>query len=75
MHFCNPANAMKLVEVVASPASDADTIERIEALANGWGKVAVRVADVPEFIVNRVAYPFYAESFRAMQEGVAPSPY
>lgn len=72
MHFFNPATVMKLVEVIAAPDTDETVLAVIEAVARSWGKLPVRVADVPGFIVNRVARPFYAEGFRALQEGVDP---
>ncbi|WP_225008861.1 3-hydroxyacyl-CoA dehydrogenase [Novosphingobium percolationis] len=68
MHFFNPATAMKLVEVVSGPATAPAVAEAIADLARAWGKVAVPVADVPGFIVNRVARPFYAEAFRCLQQ-------
>lgn len=71
MHFFNPATAMKLVEVISGPATPPELATRIAAIAKAWGKVAVPVSDVPGFIVNRVARPFYGEAFRARQEGVA----
>ncbi len=71
MHFFNPATAMKLVEVISGPATPPELGARIAGIAKAWGKVAVPVADVPGFIVNRVARPFYGEAFRARQEGVA----
>ncbi len=71
MHFFNPATAMKLVEVIAGAATDPAVAETVRATAQAWGKVAIPVADVPGFIVNRVARPFYAEAFTAINEGVA----
>lgn len=71
MHFFNPAPVMKLVEVVAGAATDADVVARVSETARAWGKVAIPVADVPGFIVNRVARPFYAEAFTALNEGAA----
>lgn len=73
MHFFNPATVMKLVEVVSGPATDPAIATRIAELARDWGKVAVPVADVPGFIVNRVARPFYAEAFRCLQQQAAPA--
>jgi len=74
MHFFNPATVMKLVEVVSGPATDGVIADRIASLARAWGKVAVPVADVPGFIVNRVARPFYAEAFRCLQQqGAEPA--
>jgi 3-hydroxybutyryl-CoA dehydrogenase len=36
-----------------------------------WGKVPVITKDTPGFIVNRVARPFYGESIRMLEEGIA----
>ncbi len=71
MHFFNPATAMKLVEVISGAATDPVVAARIKATAESWGKVAIPVADVPGFIVNRVARPFYGEAFTALNEGAA----
>ncbi|MFT3965831.1 MAG: 3-hydroxyacyl-CoA dehydrogenase NAD-binding domain-containing protein [Sphingobium sp.] len=71
MHFFNPATVMKLVEVVAGAGSDPAIVEQVRVTAREWGKVAIVVADVPGFIVNRVARPFYAEAFMALSEGAA----
>jgi 3-hydroxybutyryl-CoA dehydrogenase len=71
MHFFNPATVMKLVEVIAGAATDPRVVTRTVASAEGWGKVAIPVADVPGFIVNRVARPFYAEAFAALGEGAS----
>ncbi|MFW2830418.1 3-hydroxyacyl-CoA dehydrogenase NAD-binding domain-containing protein [Sphingomonas sp. ID0503] len=71
MHFFNPATVMKLVEVIPGPATPPSVVERVLAAAKSWGKVGIRVADVPGFIVNRVARPFYAEAFVAWNEGAA----
>ena len=41
------------------------------AFIAGWGKTTVVAADTPGFIVNRVARPFYGESLRIAEEGIA----
>ncbi|WP_066601419.1 3-hydroxyacyl-CoA dehydrogenase NAD-binding domain-containing protein [Sphingobium cupriresistens] len=74
MHFFNPATVMKLVEVISGAATDPAVAARIVATAESWGKVAIPVADVPGFIVNRVARPFYGEAFTALNEGAADAP-
>lgn len=71
MHFFNPAPVMKLVEVIGGAATCDQVIEKVSGAAVAWGKVPVRVADVPGFIVNRVARPFYAEAFAALNERAA----
>lgn len=71
LHFFNPAPLMKLVEVVSGLLTDAALAAGAMALMERWGKVAVMTRDVPGFIVNRVARPFYGEGWRALEEGVA----
>lgn len=71
MHFFNPPTLMKLAEVIAGPATDTAVAESVIATAKAWGKVSIPVADVPGFIVNRVARPFYAEAFTALAEQAA----
>lgn len=70
LHFFNPAPVMKLVEVVAGNASDPALVPMLVDLMRRWGKVPVAAADVPGFIVNRVARPYYAEGFLAFGEGL-----
>lgn len=70
MHFFNPAPIMKLVEVVSGLATDSKVADCIYETAQQWGKKPVHAASTPGFIVNRVARPFYAESFRLCQEQV-----
>ncbi|MBS3805608.1 MAG: 3-hydroxyacyl-CoA dehydrogenase PaaC [Oleiphilaceae bacterium] len=71
MHFFNPAPLMALVEVVKGLATDKAVADRVYATASVWGKKPVVAASTPGFIVNRVARPFYAESFRLLQEQTA----
>jgi 3-hydroxybutyryl-CoA dehydrogenase len=71
MHFFNPAPIMKLVEVVSGLATDSEVATCVYETALNWGKKPVYAASTPGFIVNRVARPFYAESFRLRQEQVA----
>ncbi len=71
MHFFNPAPLMKLVEVIAGDGTDPQVVDRTAAIAEGWGKVVARAADVPGFIVNHVARPYYLEAFRIMEDGFA----
>ncbi|MGD9482725.1 3-hydroxyacyl-CoA dehydrogenase [Streptomyces sp. TRM70308] len=71
LHFFNPAPLLPLVEVVRGHATAEATVDRAHELAISWGKTPVRCADTPGFIVNRVARPFYAESFRLYEERAA----
>jgi 3-hydroxybutyryl-CoA dehydrogenase len=71
VHFFNPATLMPLVEIVPGVATAPAVTEQTRALVDGWGKTTVLAADTPGFIVNRVARPFYGESLRILEEGIA----
>jgi len=70
LHFFNPVPAMKLVEIVAGEATAPEVIDEASRLMRLWGKEPVRVRDVPGFIVNRVARPYYAEGFLALGDKI-----
>ena len=72
MHFFNPAPIMKLVEVIKGEYTDSAVVDRVAEIAVYWGKKIARAADVPGFIVNHVARPYYLEAFRILEEGYAP---
>ncbi len=71
LHFFNPAPVMALVEVVAGPLTDRGVADAAAALVERWGKTAVRSADAPGFIVNRVNRPFTIEALRILEAGEA----
>jgi 3-hydroxybutyryl-CoA dehydrogenase len=71
LHFFNPAPLMALVEVVAGPATAPVVVDSAVALVERWGKTAVRSADTPGFIVNRVNRPFTIEALRMLETGEA----
>ena len=74
LHFFNPAPIMKLVEVVPGLDTEPDITSSCLSLMEEWGKVAVKARDLPGFIVNRVARPFYGEGWRAHEEGACDAP-
>ena len=71
LHFFNPATLMPLVEVIPAIQTNDDLVGDCVNLMTQWGKVPVVVKDTPGFIVNRVARPFYGESLRILEEGIA----
>lgn len=71
MHFFNPAQVMKLVEVVNTDFTNEETTRTIVELAKKMGKTPVACKDSPGFIVNRVARPYYIESLRLAEEGLS----
>jgi 3-hydroxybutyryl-CoA dehydrogenase len=71
MHFFNPAPVMQLVEIVCGKNTSKEAVQRATLLAEAWNKTVVQVSDTPGFIVNRVAKPFYLESWRIVEDGIA----
>jgi len=71
LHFFNPAPVMKLVEIVKAATTSDEAIIQLVALTKRLGKEPVVCKDAPGFIVNRVARPYYIESLRLAEEGVA----
>ena len=74
LHFFNPAPLLPLVEIVPGLVTDAALIPKMNELMKEWKKVPVVCKDTPGFIVNRVARPFYGESIRIFEEGIASMP-
>ena len=74
IHFFNPAPVMPLVEIVPWLGSDGVVASSSYALMQRWRKTPVLASDTPGFIVNRIARPFYGESIRILEEGLADAP-
>jgi 3-hydroxybutyryl-CoA dehydrogenase len=74
MHFFNPAPVMPLVEIISANRTASEVVETVRGIAQQMGKTPVRAADMPGFIVNRVARPFYGEALKILGEGTAPVP-
>lgn len=72
MHFFNPAQLMKLVEVVRGFETSDETVSALKALSEQLKKEVVEVKkDTPGFIVNRIMVPQFIEAIRLLEEGVA----
>lgn len=71
MHFFNPANRMKLVEVIAGLNTPAETVDKIKAISVAIGKDPVQVEEAPGFVVNRILIPMINEAIGIFAEGVA----
>lgn len=71
IHFFNPAPLMKLVEVIPAIQTSKEVLEKAIQTIKDWKKVVAVAKDTPGFIVNRVARPFYGESLRIYEEGLA----
>jgi 3-hydroxybutyryl-CoA dehydrogenase len=70
-HFLNPAFLIPLVEVSVGPHTDEAVVARFMAMLEGAGKVAVRCAASPGYIVPRLQSLLIAEAARMVHEGVA----
>lgn len=71
IHFFNPAPLMQLVEVIPAVQTSEEVLQQSVKIISDWKKVVAVAKDTPGFIVNRVARPFYSESLRIYEEGVA----
>ncbi|WP_419868870.1 3-hydroxyacyl-CoA dehydrogenase NAD-binding domain-containing protein [Chryseobacterium sp. CT-SW4] len=71
IHFFNPAPLMPLVEVIPSLLTEKSLAGKIYNLMKDWGKVPVIAKDIPGFIVNRIARPYYGEALRIVEENLA----
>lgn len=71
IHFFNPAPLMPLVEVIPSLLTEKSLPEKVCSLMKDWGKTPVLAKDIPGFIVNRIARPYYGEGLRIVEENLA----
>lgn len=71
LHFFNPVQLMKLVEVVKADKTADDVFAEAKAFGEACGKVPVAASDTPGFVVNRLLVPYMAESIRMVERGDA----
>ncbi|MGI0132687.1 MAG: 3-hydroxyacyl-CoA dehydrogenase NAD-binding domain-containing protein [Thermoplasmata archaeon] len=71
LHFFYPAAVNKLLEVIAGPATSAETIRRLEEFGYRLKKIPIRVKDRAGFAVNRFFVPYLNEAARMAEERIA----
>lgn len=71
IHFFNPAPLMPLVEVIPGLLTENNLVQKTVDFMKSWGKSPIIAKDVPGFIVNRIARPFYGEALRIVEENLA----
>ena len=72
MHFFNPPQLMKLVEVIRGAKTSDETVEVVVEIARKMGKEPVVIKkDSPGFIVNRILFAALNEAAQLVYEGVA----
>jgi 3-hydroxybutyryl-CoA dehydrogenase len=70
LHYFNPAQVMKLVEVVRCVTTSQEAFDTALAFAKSEGKLAIGTKDKAGFIVNRLLVPYLLDGMRAYEEGV-----
>ncbi|HEY0517294.1 MAG TPA: 3-hydroxybutyryl-CoA dehydrogenase [Solirubrobacteraceae bacterium] len=70
LHYFNPAQVMKLVEVVRALTTSDETFDAALEFARSEGKLAIPTKDKAGFIVNRLLVPYMLDAMRAYEEGV-----
>lgn len=71
MHFCLPAQLMKLIEMSAGLNTTRETFETAWAWTEAAGQTPVETQDKPGFILNAFVVPFNNDAIRAVEAGVA----
>jgi 3-hydroxybutyryl-CoA dehydrogenase len=70
LHFFNPAQVMKLVEVIRAVTTSDEAFEAGVQFAKSIDKLGVQTRDNAGFIVNRLLVPYLLDGMRAYEEGV-----
>lgn len=71
MHFCLPAQLMKLIEMSPGLLTSDGTFTRAWAWTEACGQVPVKTQDKPGFVLNALLVPFNNDAIRAVEAGVA----
>lgn len=71
MHFCLPAQLMKLVEMSPGLETADETFATAWAFAEQMGQKPVKTLDTPGFILNYFLIPFNNDAIRLVEQGVA----
>jgi len=70
LHYFNPAQVMKLVEVVRCVTTSEEAFQAALQFARSQDKLAIPTKDTAGFIVNRLLVPYMLDAIRAYEEGV-----
>jgi 3-hydroxybutyryl-CoA dehydrogenase len=70
LHFFNPAQVMKLVEVIRCVTTSDEAFSTGLDFTKSLGKLGVQTRDTAGFIVNRLLVPYLLDGMRAYEEGV-----
>ena len=70
LHYFNPAQVMKLVEVIRTVTTSDEAFEAGLQFARSQGKLAIPTRDTTGFIVNRLLIPYMLDGIRGYEEGI-----
>jgi len=71
LHFFNPVQLMKLVEVIQGPKSSPEVVATARAFGEKVGKAPILAKDTPGFVVNRLLVPLLHEAVLMVERGDA----
>ncbi|MEW5888630.1 MAG: 3-hydroxyacyl-CoA dehydrogenase family protein [Pseudomonadota bacterium] len=71
MHFCLPAQLMKLVEMSPGLNTSEETFAKAWAACEAMGQKPVKTQDSPGFVLNYFLVPFNNDAIRLVESGVA----
>jgi 3-hydroxyacyl-CoA dehydrogenase len=71
LHFFNPVQLMRLVEVVRTDETDDDVFATARAFGESVGKAPVACKDTPGFVVNRLLVPYMSQAILMLERGDA----
>jgi len=71
MHFMYPAQMMKLVEIIKTPATSEESYQTVKDLTLKMGKTPITVTDSPCFITSRLIQTFINEAIFCLHQGVS----
>ena len=71
MHFMYPAQKMKLLEIIRTPATSDESYQVVKEMAIRMGKQPITVTDSPCFITSRLIQTFINEAIFCLYQGVS----
>ncbi len=71
MHFFNPPQIMKLVEIVRTKETSENAFSAVNEVAKKIGKIPIGVLDSPGFVANRIGISVFAEASSLLEKGIA----
>lgn len=71
VHFFNPVNRMRLVEIIKGISTSEESLQIVKTLVESLDKEYVIVNEIPGFVVNRLLIPMINEAISLLEQNVA----